>query len=89
MVDMGFFGFLYSAVSCPLDLSKRFTRSSPGIHVDSNTNSAYLGSMLAMQQLRNAYLLTFPLLFIARYSFIQLRRLMRREENENAQTSKR
>ena len=42
-----------------------------------------------MQQLRNDYSLTFPLLSIARYSFIQLSRLRRREVKENAQTSKR
>ena len=42
-----------------------------------------------MQQLRNDYSLTFPPLSIARYSFIQLSRLKRREVKENAQTSKR
>ena len=51
--------------------------------------SASLGSILAMQQLRNDYSLTFPPLPIARYSFIQLSRLRRREVKENAQTSKR
>ena len=51
--------------------------------------SASLGSILAMQQLRNDYSLTFPPLSIARYSFIQLSRLKRREVKENAQTSKR
>ena len=51
--------------------------------------SASLGSILAMQQLRNEYSLTFPPLSIAMYSFIQLSRLRRREEKENAQTSKR
>ena len=45
--------------------------------------------ILAMQQLRNDYSLTFPPLSIARYSFIQLSRLRRREVKENAQTSKR
>ena len=49
--------------------------------------SASLGSILAMQQLRNDYALTFPPLSIARYSFIQLSRLRRREVKENAQTS--
>ena len=34
--------------------------------------SASLGSILVMQQLRNDYSLTFPPLYIARYSFIQL-----------------
>ena len=51
--------------------------------------SASLGSILAMQQLRNDYSLTFSPLSIARYSFIQLSRLRRREVKENAQTSKR
>ena len=51
--------------------------------------SASLGSILAMQQLRTDYSLTFPPLSIARYSFIQLSRLRRREVKENAQTSKR
>ena len=51
--------------------------------------SASLGSILAMQQLRNDYSLTCPPLSIARYSFIQLSRLRRREVKENAQTSKR
>ena len=45
--------------------------------------SASLGSILAMQQLRNDYSLTFPPLSIARYSFIQLSRLRRREVKEN------
>ena len=81
---------LYSAVSSPLDRSKRFTLSSPDRPVHSSTHSASLGSILAMQQLRNDYSLTCPPLSIARYSFcIQLTRLRRRETNENAQTSKR
>ena len=48
--------------------------------------SASLGSILAMQQLRNDYSLTFPPLSIAMYSFLQLSRLRRREVKENAQT---
>ena len=40
-----------------------------------------------MQELRSDYFLTLPPLSIARYSFIQLSRLRRREENENANTS--
>ena len=51
--------------------------------------SASLGSILAMQQLRNDYSVTYPPLSVARYSFIQLSRLRRREVKENAQTSKR
>ena len=66
---------LYSAVSSPLDRSKRFTLSSPGRPVHSDTNSASLGSILAMQQLRNDYSLTCPPLSIAVYSFIQLGQL--------------
>ena len=38
-----------------------------------------------MKQFRNDYSLTFPPLYISMYSFIQLSRLRRREENENAQ----
>ena len=83
--------FLYSTVSSPLDRSKRFTLFAlPGRPVHSDTNSASPGSILDMQQLRaTTKSLTFPPLSIARYSFIQLSRLGRREENENAQTSKR
>ena len=81
---------LYSAVSSPLDRSKRFTLFAlPDRPVHSDTNSASPGSILAMQQLRNDYSLTCPPLSIARYSFIQLSRLRHRETNENAQTSKR
>ena len=47
--------------------------------------SASPGSILARQQLRaKTKSLTFPPLSIARYSFIQLSRLRRREVNENA-----
>ena len=61
--------FLYSAVSSPLDRSKRFTLLLPDRPVHSDTNSASLGSILVMQQLRNDYSLTCPPLSIARYSF--------------------
>ena len=40
------------AVSSPLDRSKRFTLSSPGRPVHSDTNSTSLGSILATKQLR-------------------------------------
>ena len=43
--------------------------SSPDRPVHSDTNSASLGSILAMQQLRNDYSLTCPPLSIARYPF--------------------
>ena len=68
---------LYSAVSSPLDRSKRFTLFAlPGRPVHSDTNSASPGSILARQQLRaKAKSLTFPPLSIARYSFIQLSQL--------------
>ena len=68
--------FLYSAVSSQLDRSKRFTLFAfPGRPVHSDTNSAFPGSILAMQQLRaTTKSLTFPPLSIARYSFIQLSR---------------
>ena len=80
---------LYSAVSSPLDRSKRFTLSSPGRPVHSDTVLGFSWKHSAMQQLRNDYSLTFPPLSIARYSFIQLSRLRRREVKENDQTSKR
>ena len=66
--------FLYSAVSSPLDRSKRFTLFAlPDRHVHSDTNSASPGSILARQQLRaNTTSLTFPPPSIAKYSFIQL-----------------
>ena len=65
---------LYSAVSSPLDRSKRFTLFAfPDRPVHSDTNSASPGSILARQQLRaKSKSLTFPPLSIARYSFIQL-----------------
>ena len=66
--------FLYSAVSSPLDRSKRFTLFTfPDRPVHSDTNSASPGSILAMQQLcAMTKSFTFPPLSIARYSFIQL-----------------
>ena len=81
---------LYSAISSPLDRSKRFTLSSPGRPVHSNTVLGFSwkhSSHAAIAQ--RLYSLTFPPLSIARYSFIQLSRLRRREVKENAQTSKR
>ena len=69
--------FLYSAVSSPVDRSKRFTLfASPDRPVHSDTNSASPGSILARQQLRaKTKSLTCPPLSIARYSFIQLSQL--------------
>ena len=66
--------FLYSAVSSPLDRSKRFTLFAlPDGPVHSDTNSASPGSILVRQQLRaKTKSLTFPPLSIAWYSFIQL-----------------
>ena len=69
--------FLYSAVSSPLDRSKRFTLFAfPGRPVHSDTNSASPGSILVRQQFRaKTKSLTCPPLSIARYSFIQLSQL--------------
>ena len=69
--------FLYSAVSSPLDRSKRFTLfASPDRPVHSDTNSASPGSILARQQLHaKTKSLTCPPLSTARYSFIQLSQL--------------
>ena len=63
--------------------------SSSGRPGHSDTNAASLANILAMQQLRNDYSLTFPPLSIARYSFIQLSGLRPCGENETAHTSKR
>ena len=68
---------VYSAVSSPLDRSKRFTLfASPGRPVHSDTNSAPPGSILVGQQLRaKTKSLTCPPLYIASYSFILLSQL--------------
>ena len=60
---------LYSAISSPSDRSKRRTLFAfPGRHVQSDTNSAFPGSILAVQQLRaTTKSLTFSPLSIARY----------------------
>ena len=65
--------------------------SSPGRSVNSDINSASLGSIPDSHAsiTREYYSLTFPLLSIVRCSFIQLSELGHRGENENAQTSKR
>ena len=78
-VKKGKASFLYSAISGPLDRSKRFTVFAlPGRPVHSDTNSASPGSILATLQLRaTTKSLTFPPLPIARYSFIQLSQLER------------
>ena len=68
--------FFYSAVSSPLDRSKRFTLFAPpplGRPVHSDTNSATLGEILAMQQLcattKHSHV-HHCLLSIARYSHV-------------------
>ena len=65
--------FYNSAISGPLDRSKRFTLFAlPGRPVHSDTNSASPGRILAMLQLRaKTKSLACPPLSIARYSFIQ------------------
>ena len=81
---------LYSAVSSPLDRSKRFTLSSPGRPVHSDTVLGFSwkhSSHAAIAQRLFTHIST--TVYIARYSFIQLSRLRRREVKENAQTSKR
>ena len=72
-----------------LDRSKRFTLFLPWQTCSfrhqlgfSRKHSSHAAIM------RKQYSLTFPPLSIARYSFIQLCGLRRREENENDQTSK-
>ena len=83
---------LYSAVSSPLDRSlKALYTLLPWQTCSFRHRSRLLlvPSILAMQQLRNEYSLTFLPLSIARYSVIQLSRLRRREMKENDRTSKR
>ncbi len=71
--------FLYTALSSPLDRSKRFTRFAlPGRPLSFDTNSASPGSILVMQQLRaTTKSLTCSPLSIATYSCIQLNQLGR------------
>ena len=64
--------FLYSAVTSPLDLSRRFTLHPPGRHVHSDTNLTSLGSIQPCYIWLEDYSLTFQSPSIARYSFIQL-----------------
>ena len=78
--------FLYSAVSNPLDRSKRFTLFAlPDRPVHSDTNSASPGSILARQQLRAKT----KSLTLARYSFIQLSQHRFNGVKENANFLKR
>ena len=83
--------FLYSAVSSPLDRSKRFTLFAlPDRPIRSDTNSASLGSILAtLQLLCGDYSLTFPPPSIDMHSFTQLSELRCRAMNENGQSTKR
>ena len=62
----------------------------PGRPSHSNGNSNFSGKHSAsLQLLRIDYSLTYPPLFIARYSFIQLSELRQREVNKIAQALKR
>ena len=73
--------FLYSAVSSPLDRSKRFTfHPLADLFIPTPTSHAAIP--------REDYSLTFPPLSTARYSFMQLSELGHLGENENAQTLK-
>ena len=67
---------------------KALYSSPPGRPVHSDTNSTSLGSIQPYCNYKY-YSLTFPLLSIARYSFIQLNELGHCGEIENAQASKR
>ena len=73
--------FLYSEVSSPLDRSKRFTLFAPppGRPVHSDTNSASLGSILAMQQLRattkHSHIST--TFFVEWFTFFSVRKIFR------------
>ena len=79
---------LNSAESSPLDGSNVVYIKSHGKPVHSATNSASLGSILAtLQLLRKDYSFTFPLMSLARFSFMELSELGG-GGNKNAQTSK-
>ena len=81
---------LYSAVSSPLDRSKRFTLSSPGRPVHSDTVLGFSwkhSSHAAIAQRLFTHISTTVYSQVGAYSFIQLSRLRRREVKENAQTS--
>ena len=77
--------FSYSAVSSPLERSKRFTLH-PLADWFIPTPTRLLWEAFAIMS--EDYSLTFPPLSISRYSSIQLSGLGRRAENGNAQTSK-
>ena len=80
--------FLYSAVASPLDRSKHCYTLNTSWKTcsfwDQLDFSVKHSSHAAIT--REDYSLTFPPLFIARYSFIQLNELGCHGENENAQT---
>ena len=81
---------LYSAVSSPLDRSKRFTLSSPGRPVHSDTVLGFSwkhSSYAAIAQRLFTHIST--TVYSQVLIYIQLSRLRRREVKENAQTSKR
>ena len=81
--------FSYSAVSCPLDNSKRFTLHPPGRPDRSDTQLDFSEKHSdALQLLHKDYSLTFPPLSMARHSLIQLSQLGRGGENGNAQAAK-
>ena len=86
--------YFYIAQTCIQSVGplKAIYTSPPGRPVLYDSNSTSLESILATQQLlRENYSLTFPLLNIARYSFLQLSELGLHGENESesAQTLKR
>ena len=80
--------FSDSAVSNPFDGSKRFTLQSWQIDmfIPAPTLLLYHSTHAAITC--EDYSLTFPSLYISRYSITQLSELRHRGENENAQTSK-
>ena len=63
---------LYSAVSDLPDRSKHITLQPPGRPVHSDTNLTSVGSIPRCNIRHGDYLLTFPPMSIARYSFTQL-----------------
>ena len=82
--------FLYSAISSPLDHSKRFTLFLPWQTCSFRYQLGFSGKHSSQAAITcNDYSLTFPPMSIARYSCLQLSELGCHVGNENGQTSKR
>ena len=80
---------LYSAVSSQLDRSKRFTLSSPGRPVHSDTVLGFSWKHSSHAAIAQRLFTHIPTTVYSQVLNFQLSRLRRREVKENAQTSKR